>query len=90
MSVADSWALMNDARLQAERKQELMAQERKKRRRFLISEGHDGRGSGKRWLTWREKPNGSLDFITAHFFRRSADGAAAAYERTGAIKGFNF
>jgi hypothetical protein len=68
------------------------------------SEGHDGRGSGKRrswikksppgeplrWMCWRERPNGSLDFVTCFFFKRSARRAAAAYERDGSMKGFSF
>jgi len=43
-----------------------------------------------RWLTWRERENGSLALVTAHFFRRSADRAAAAYEHDGTMKGWNF
>lgn len=68
------------------------------------SEGHDGRGSGKRrtwikksppgeplrWMCWRERPNGSLDLVTAFFFKFSAKRAARAYEKTGAMKGWNF
>lgn len=48
------------------------------------------KGEPLRWLTWREKANGALDLVTAHFFRRSADRAVAAYERDGTMKGWNF
>ena len=68
------------------------------------SEGHDGRGSGKRrawvkespkgeplrWMCWRERADGALDFVTCFFFKRSADKAARLYERDGTMKGFNF
>jgi hypothetical protein len=68
------------------------------------SEGHDGRGSGKRrawikrspkdepgrWMCWRERADGSLDLVTAFYRRKSADKAARLYEETGEIKGFNF
>jgi hypothetical protein len=71
---------------------------------FQISEGHDGRGSGKRrawvkkspsgeplrWLCWRERANGSLDLVTAFFFKRSAERAARRYELDGTRKGWNF
>ncbi len=65
------------------------------------SEGHDGRGSGKRrawvkrwpkdepgrWMCWRERADGSLDLVTCFLFKRSAEKAKAAYERSGALKG---
>jgi hypothetical protein len=74
------------------------------KRHTLMSEGHDGRGSGKRrawvkrsptgeplrWMCWRERANGSFDFVTAFFFKRSASRAARLYEKTGQMKGWNF
>lgn len=72
--------------------------------RIQYSEGHDGRGSGKRrawvkksppgepgrWMCWREGADGSLGLVTAFFFKRSAEKAARRYERDGTMKGWNF
>ena len=96
MSRADSLALMREAELQTKRKEELMATESK----VSFSGGHDGKrhawvkrsppGEPGRWLTWRRRADGAMDFVTARFFRRAAERDARRYESDGAISGWSF
>lgn len=108
MSTADSWAAMNDDRIRAERKRELIEREEREQAvtptSIQYSEGHDGRGSGKRrawvkrsptgepgrWMCWRERADGALDLVTCFYRKRSAEQAARLYELDGTMKGLNF
>lgn len=86
---------MNEARLQAERKAEMT-----EKTRIEWDADTDGKrhawvkrsppGEPGRWLVWRKREDGSLALVTAFYRRRSAEKAAALYERDGTMKGWNF
>lgn len=46
---------------------------------------HSARVKGR--TVWRTKPDGSLDWVTAHLTKWGARRAAAIYERTGRVRG---
>lgn len=41
----------------------------------------------QRYVVWRYRPDGSLDFVTRHWTHRGAAHAARVYEQTGRILG---
>lgn len=95
MSRADSWAAINDARIDAERKAEMVEQVRIERSGDSDGKRHawikrSPAGEPGRWLVWRERENGSFDLVTAFYRRKSAEKACLLYEHDGTMKGFNF
>jgi len=95
MSRADSWASMNDAWLDSERRKELVEAVRMERSGDTDGKRHawvkpSPQGEPGRYLVWRERANGTLDLVTAFYRKRSAERAVKLYEEDGTMKGFNF